>query len=60
MQSRHLNEFQSLVLLGTEASCNQHGWDVQFMSFRCDQNSRTGNLRVPPALTRRDHVSARS
>ena len=31
-----LNEFQSRILLGAEAYCNQHGWDLQFISFRCD------------------------
>jgi len=53
----NLNEFQSLVLLGAEAYCNQHGWDLQFISFRCDLSSPAGNLRLPPALTRKDRIS---
>jgi LacI family transcriptional regulator len=52
-----LNEFQSLVLLGAEAYCNEHGWDLQFISFRCDLSSPAGNLRLPPALTRKDRIS---
>jgi DNA-binding LacI/PurR family transcriptional regulator len=49
-----LNEFQSRILLGAEAYCNQHGWDLQFISFRCDLSAPAGNLRLPPALTRQD------
>ncbi|MBS1851173.1 MAG: LacI family DNA-binding transcriptional regulator [Acidobacteria bacterium] len=53
----NLNEFQSRILLGAEAYCNQHGWDLQFISFRCDLSAPAGNLRLPPALTRKDRVS---
>jgi LacI family transcriptional regulator len=53
----NLNEFQSLVLLGAEAYCNQHSWDLQFISFRCDLSSPAGNLRLPLALTRKDRIS---
>jgi DNA-binding LacI/PurR family transcriptional regulator len=53
----NLNEFQSRILLGAEAHCNQHGWDLQFISFRCDLSAPAGNLRLPPALTRKDRVS---
>ena len=52
----NLNEFQSRILLGAEAYCNQRGWDLQFISFRCDLSAPAGNLRLPPALTRRDRV----
>lgn len=52
----NLNEFQSRILLGAEAYCNQHGWDLQFISFRCDLSAPAGNLRLPPALTRKDRV----
>jgi DNA-binding LacI/PurR family transcriptional regulator len=52
-----LNEFQSRILLGAEAYCNQHGWDLQFISFRCDLSAPAGNLRLPPALTRQDRSS---
>ncbi len=52
----NLNEFQSRILLGAEAYCNQHGWDLQFISFRCDLTAPAGNLRLPPALTRKDRV----
>ena len=53
----NLNEFQSRILLGAEAYCNQHGWDLQFISFRCDLSAPAGNLRLPVALTRKDRVS---
>jgi DNA-binding LacI/PurR family transcriptional regulator len=53
----NLNEFQSRILLGAEAYSNQHGWDLQFISFRCDLSAPAGNLRLPPALTRKDRVS---
>ena len=49
-----LNEFQSRVLLGAEGYCVQHGWDLNFISFWCDLETSTGNLRLPPALTRND------
>jgi DNA-binding LacI/PurR family transcriptional regulator len=52
----NLNEFQSRILLGAEAFCNQHGWDLQFISFRFDLSAPAGNLRLPPALTRKDRV----
>jgi len=47
-----INEFQSKILLGAEGYCAQHGWDLQFISFRCDLNAPPANLRLPPALTR--------
>jgi len=53
----NLNEFQSRILLGAEAYCNQHGWDLPFISFRCDLSAPAGNLRLPAALTRKDRVS---
>ncbi len=52
----NLNEFQSRILLGAEVHCNQHGWDLQFISFRCDLSSPAGSLTLPPALTRKDRV----
>ena len=52
-----LNEFQSRILLGAEGFCNQHGWDLQFISFRCDLSAPAGNLRLPPALTRQDRTN---
>lgn len=52
-----LNEFQSRILLGAEGYCNQHGWDLQFISFRCDLSAPAGNLRLPQALTRQDRTS---
>jgi DNA-binding LacI/PurR family transcriptional regulator len=53
----NLNEFQARILLGAEAYCNQHGWDLQFISFRCDLTAPASNLRLPQALTRKDRVS---
>lgn len=53
----NLNEFQSRILLGAEAYCNKHGWDLPFISFRCDLSAPAGNLRLPLALTRKDRVS---
>jgi DNA-binding LacI/PurR family transcriptional regulator len=53
----HLNEFQSRILLGAETYCNQHGWDLQFISFRFDLSAPAGNLRLPAALTRKDRIS---
>ncbi len=47
-----INEFQSKILLGAEAYCAQHLWDLQFISFRCDLNAPPANLRLPQALTR--------
>jgi len=52
-----LNEFQSRILLGAEGYCVQHGWDLHFISFRCDLNAPPGNLRLPEALTRTDRPS---
>lgn len=52
-----LNEFQSRILLGAEGYCLQHGWDLHFISFRCDLNAPPGNLRLPEALTRTDRPS---
>ena len=49
-----LNEFQSKILLGAEGYCLQHGWDLHFVSFRCDLSAPPGNLRLPQALTRPD------
>jgi DNA-binding LacI/PurR family transcriptional regulator len=52
-----INEFQSKILLGAEGYCAQHGWDLQFISFRCDLNAPPANLRLPPALTRTNRPS---
>lgn len=52
-----LNEFQSRILLGAEGYCLQHGWDLHFISFRCDLSAPPGNLRLPQALTRPDRPS---
>lgn len=49
-----LNEFQARILLGTEDYCAQHGWDLQFISYRCDLGDPPGSLRLPQALTRPD------
>jgi DNA-binding LacI/PurR family transcriptional regulator len=47
-----VNEFQSKVLLGAEAYCAQHNWDMQFISFRRDLNAPPTNLQLPHALTK--------
>jgi DNA-binding LacI/PurR family transcriptional regulator len=47
-----INEFQSKILLGAEAYCAQHQWDLQFISFRGDLNAPPANLRLPHALSR--------
>lgn len=47
-----VNEFQSKILLGAEGYCAQHGWDLQFISFRFDLNAPPANIRLPHALTR--------
>ncbi len=52
-----VNEFQSKVLLGAEGYCAQHGWDLQFMCFRCDLNAPQGALRLPEALIRSNRPS---
>ena len=52
-----VNEFQSKVLLGVEVYCAQHGWDLHFISFRCDLNAPLGSLRLPEALMRSDRPS---
>jgi DNA-binding LacI/PurR family transcriptional regulator len=52
-----VNEFQSKVLLGAELYCAQHGWDLHFISFRCDLNAPLGTLRLPEALMRSNRPS---
>jgi DNA-binding LacI/PurR family transcriptional regulator len=52
-----VNEFQSKVLLGAELYCAQHGWDLHFISFRCDLNAPVGTLRLPEALMRSNRPS---
>lgn len=52
-----VNEFQSKVLLGAELYCAQHGWDLHFISFRCDLNAPLGALRLPEALMRSNRPS---
>lgn len=52
-----VNEFQSKVLLGAEQYCAQHGWDLHFISFRCDLNAALGTLRLPEALMRSNRPS---
>ena len=52
-----VNEFQSKVLLGAEVYCAQHGWDLHFISFRCDLNAPLGSLRLPEALMRSNRPS---
>src|SRR5262249_47598290 len=47
-----VNEFQSKILLGAEGYCAQHGWDLQFISFRFDLNAPPANIRLPHALSR--------
>lgn len=47
-----LNEFQSRILLGAENYCAQHGWDLQFISYRSDLWGQTGNVRLPQSLDR--------
>jgi LacI family transcriptional regulator len=52
-----INEFQSNILLGAEGYCAQHGWDLQFISFRFDLNAPAANIRLPHALTRPNRPS---
>lgn len=52
-----VNEFQSKVLLGAEQYCAQHGWDLHFISFRCDLNASLGSLRLPEPLMRSNRPS---
>lgn len=52
-----LNEFQSRILLGAEGYCLQQGWDLHFISFRCDLNAPPGNLRLPHALMQTERPS---
>jgi LacI family transcriptional regulator len=47
-----INEFQSNILMGAEGYCAQHGWDLQFVTFRCDLNAPPASLHLPPALTK--------
>ena len=51
-----LNEFQSQVLMGAQGYCAQQGWDLQFIPYVSDFRSTSGNLQLPPALTRQDRV----
>ncbi len=46
------NEFQARLLLGVEDYCGQNGWDLQFMSFRCELWPPNDELQLPHALTR--------
>lgn len=46
------NEFQARLLLGVEDFCGQNGWDLQFLSFRCELWPPNDELQLPQVLTR--------
>jgi len=46
------NEFQARLLLGVEDYCGQNGWDLQFLSFRCELWPPNDELQLPQVLAR--------
>ena len=53
-----LHAFHSQILIGAEASCTAHGWDMVFLSFNYSPHVHWKELHLPNILQRRDVVRA--
>lgn len=53
-----LHPFHSHILVGAEAACTAHGWDMLFQLFRYQANVPWKELHLPRVLQRRDMVRA--
>ena len=48
--------FHSRILLGAEASCVAHGWDILFLSYNYSPNTPWRELHLPKLVQRHDVV----
>ena len=53
-----LHPFHSRILVGAEAHCAAHGWDMVFLSFNYSPQDSWKELRLPKVIQRRDTVRA--
>ncbi len=53
-----LHAFHSQILLGAEAHCSAHGWDMVFLCFKYQPNAPWKELNLPKVVQRRDVVRA--
>lgn len=53
-----LHAFHSRILMGAEAYCAAHGWDILFLSFDYPRNLPWKELHLPRVVQRRDVVRA--
>jgi LacI family transcriptional regulator len=51
-----LHPFHSRILIGAEAYCAAHGWDMVFLSFNYSPNVPWKELHLPKVVQRRDIV----
>ncbi|WP_263367375.1 LacI family DNA-binding transcriptional regulator [Edaphobacter bradus] len=55
--NRGMNDaFHSRILLGAEASCVAHGWDILFLCFNYSPNTPWKELPLPKVVQRHDMV----
>ena len=55
--NRGMNDaFHSRILLGAEASCFAHGWDILFLCFNYSPNTPPKELPLPKVVQRHDLV----
>jgi DNA-binding LacI/PurR family transcriptional regulator len=53
-----LHAFHSRILIGAEAHCASHGWDMVFLSFNYSPNVSWKELHPPKVMQRHDVVRA--
>lgn len=53
-----LHSFQARILLGAEAYCTQHNWELLFMSFRYTPQIPPSALHLPQLLSNRTNARA--
>ncbi len=53
-----LHSYHSRILMGAEAFCSAHGWDIVFLSFDYPRNLHWKELHLPRVVQRRDVVRA--
>jgi DNA-binding LacI/PurR family transcriptional regulator len=53
-----MHSFHSRILLGAEAYCAEHGWDMVFLSFAYSRHVPWKELHLPKAVQHRDVVRA--
>jgi DNA-binding LacI/PurR family transcriptional regulator len=51
-----LHAFHSRILMGAEAQCAAHGWDVVFLSFNYSPHVPWTELRLPKVVQRHDVI----